>query len=201
MSVQRIIQSRAGFIPAKTINEMKANQYLILGDYVGVAENYTFYKIVNSQGSNIALDNGLYAERVANTQIEDAISSINTKLDEKLNKNDNETLTGNFTVTGSFVSNGEVTAYSDRRLKTNIEKIENALEKVNQINGYTFTMLGTGKRQAGVIAQELEKVLPEVVVQNKNGYLTVMYGHIVALLIEATKELDKEVKELKGGKV
>ena len=63
-------------------------------------------------------------------------------------------------------------------------------------------MLGTGQRQAGVIAQEIEKVLPEVVVQNEdNGYLTVAYGNIVALLIEAIKELSNEVKELKGGRV
>ena len=111
------------------------------------------------------------------------------------------TISGNLTVTGAIVSNGEVTAYSDRRLKTDIVKIENALEKVNQINGYTFTMLGTGKRQAGVIAQEIEKVLPEVVIQNENGYLTVMYSNIISLLIEAIKELSKEINELKGGKL
>lgn len=63
-------------------------------------------------------------------------------------------------------------------------------------------MLGTGQRQAGVIAQEIEKVLPEVVVKNEdNGYLTVMYGHIVALLIEAVKEMSKEIEDLKGGRV
>lgn len=136
------------------------------------------------------------------TTSKEIVGAINGLNSGKLNSSGNGTLTGNFTVTGSFVSNGEVTAYSDRRLKTDIVKIDNALEKVNQINGYTFTMLGTGKRQAGVIAQELEKVLPEVIVQNQdNGYLTVMYGHIVALLIEAIKELNKEVKELKGGKV
>lgn len=111
------------------------------------------------------------------------------------------TISGNLTVTGAIVSNGNVTAYSDRRLKTDIVKITNALEKVNQINGYTFTMLGTGKRQAGVIAQEIEKVLPEVVVKNENGYLTVMYSNIISLLIEAIKELDNEVKDLKGGRV
>ena len=111
------------------------------------------------------------------------------------------TISGNLTVTGAIVANGNVTAYSDRRLKTDIVKITNALDKVNQINGYTFTMLGTGKRQAGVIAQEIEKVLPEVVVKNENGYLTVMYSNIISLLIEAIKELDNEVKDLKGGRV
>ena len=62
-------------------------------------------------------------------------------------------------------------------------------------------MLGIGQRQAGVIAQEIEKVLPEVVVQNENGYLTVMYGNIVSLLIEAVKELSNEVEKLKGGRI
>lgn len=108
------------------------------------------------------------------------------------------TITGNLTVTGSIVANGEVTAYSDRRLKTDIKKIENALDKINKINGYTFTMLGTGKIQAGVIAQEIEKVLPEVVVKNNdNGYLMVMYGNIVSLIIEAIKEINIELEKLK----
>lgn len=81
-----------------------------------------------------------------------------------------------------------------------VTRITNALEKVNKISGYTFTMLGTGKRQAGVIAQEVEKVLPEVVSKNENGYLTVMYGNIISLLIGAVKELSNEVQELKGGR-
>ena len=110
------------------------------------------------------------------------------------------TISGNLTVTGSIVANGNVTAYSDRKLKANITKIENALDKICSIGGYTFDMLGTGQRQTGVIAQELEKVLPEAVIKNDNGYLSVDYGRVVGLLIEGIKELKEEIQELKGGK-
>lgn len=135
--------------------------------------------------------NGVNFDGTANITIKDSTKLATT----------GGTISGNLTVTGAIVANGNVTAYSDRRLKTDIVKITNALDKVNQINGYTFKMLGIGKRQAGVIAQEIEKVLPEVVVQNENGYLTVMYGNIVSLLIEAVKELSNEVEKLKGGRI
>ena len=101
---------------------------------------------------------------------------------------------------GSFVAVGDVTAYSDATLKKDIIQITDALEKVDQIRGVTFTRLDfdDGTRHAGVIAQEIEKVLPEVVKEDLNGVRTVAYGNIVGLLIEAIKELRQEVKELKG---
>lgn len=110
------------------------------------------------------------------------------------------TISGNLTVTGAIVANGNVTAYSDRRLKSNITKIENSLDKICSIGGYTFNMLGTRQRQTGVIAQELEKVLPEAVIKNDNGYLSVDYGRVVGLLIEGIKDLKQEINELKGSK-
>jgi len=97
-------------------------------------------------------------------------------------------------VTGDFVASGNVTAYSDERLKTNIETIPNALEKVNALRGVTFDK--DGERGLGVIAQEVEKVLPEVVLEGKE-YKSVAYGNIVGVLIEAVKELTKEVEDLK----
>jgi len=97
-------------------------------------------------------------------------------------------------VTGNFVASGNVTAYSDERLKTNIETIPNALEKVNALRGVTFDK--DGERGLGVIAQEVEKVLPEVVLEGEE-YKSVAYGNIVGVLIEAVKELTKEVEDLK----
>ncbi len=75
-------------------------------------------------------------------------------------------------------------------MKTNITKIESALDKVSAINGYTYDMQGVDhdKRQAGVIAQELKKVLPEAVITDANGYYAVRYTNIIPLLIEALKE-------------
>lgn len=101
---------------------------------------------------------------------------------------------------------GYSTTISDQRLKHDINKIENALEKVSQINGYTFTYNEDGKHSAGVIAQEIENVLPSAVESKKlvftgqegSEYKTVQYDQIHGLLIEAIKELKAEIEELKN---
>jgi hypothetical protein len=90
---------------------------------------------------------------------------------------------------GNFTASASVAANSDRRIKTDLQVIPNALEKVKKISGYTFKRTDAElPRQAGVIAQELLEVLPEVVHQNDEGIYSVSYGNIVALLIEALKE-------------
>lgn len=98
---------------------------------------------------------------------------------------------------GNFTASGNVTAYSDIRLKTDLTKITDALSKVSRLNGYTYTRKDTGERQTGVVAQEVQKVLPEAVVDN-GEILSVAYGNMVGLLIEAIKELKSEVDQLKG---
>jgi hypothetical protein len=94
---------------------------------------------------------------------------------------------------GNVTADGNVTAYSDERLKSNIRTIDNALDKVDQLRGVYFDR--DGKAGTGVIAQEVEKVLPEVVM-NGPEYKSVAYGNIVGLLIEAIKELQAKVEEL-----
>lgn len=113
-----------------------------------------------------------------------------------IDSDDTDNRTWLFKQNGDFVSSGNVTAYSDIRLKENIEAITNALEKVKALRGVTFDM--NGKRNIGVIAQELRLVVPEAV--NDGEYLSVAYGNLVALLIEAIKDLSTEVEELKRGK-
>lgn len=101
---------------------------------------------------------------------------------------------------------GYSTTISDQRLKGNINKIDNALEKVMQINGYTFTYNHDGKHSAGVIAQEVEKIMPSAVqstnlVFNEDNdveFKTVQYDQLHGLLIEAIKELKAEIEELKN---
>ena len=95
---------------------------------------------------------------------------------------------------GNFTATGDITAYSDKRLKTNIKTISGALEKVNALRGVTFDK--DGKRGLGVIAQEVEKILPEVVLDGEE-YKSVAYGNIVGVLIEAVKEQQKQINELK----
>jgi hypothetical protein len=89
---------------------------------------------------------------------------------------------------------------SDARLKTDIKNIPDALVKISQINGVTYlrTDIPETVRHTGVIAQEVEAVLPEVVAIGLDGYKVVAYGNMIGLLVEAIKELKAEVDALKG---
>jgi hypothetical protein len=119
---------------------------------------------------------------------------------------------GNLTFDGTNLScAGDITAFaSDERLKTNFEPIENAVDKVLKLRGFTYNFneigeglgFNTSIRHAGVSAQEVQAVLPEAVCSApaSDEYLTVKYDKLVPLLIEAIKELKEEIKELKGAK-
>ena len=109
------------------------------------------------------------------------------------------------TGTGNFIATGDITAFgsaSDKSLKENIEPIENALDKVDAINGYTFNYIDAPEkgRVPGVIAQELEQVLPEAVYETEDGKKAVRYDNTFALLVEAIKELKQQVEDLKANK-
>ena len=100
----------------------------------------------------------------------------------------------------SIYANGLITQSSDLTLKNDIEIIENAVEKVKQIRGVTYLRndIDSNIRTAGVIAQEVQKVLPEVVHTNNDGKLMVSYGNMVSLLIEAIKEQQSEIDEIRS---
>jgi hypothetical protein len=102
-------------------------------------------------------------------------------------------------LSGSWTASGDLIAYSDERVKTNISTIENALEKVLALRGVTYERTDSEDRsqKVGVIAQEIQKILPQVVHEQDNGMLGVSYGNIVGVLIEAIKEQQKEIEELK----
>ena len=107
-------------------------------------------------------------------------------------------LSGNFSVSGAITASGNITAFSDARLKENVETIEGALDKVSQMRGVMYDK--DGERGTGVIAQEMQQVMPEVVMDSGRGdYLSVAYGNIVGVLIESIKELKAEIEELKNG--
>ncbi len=106
-------------------------------------------------------------------------------------------------VAGTMAAEADVIAYmsSDKRLKDNIKPIENPIEKIKQIGGYTFdwnnnqsTYKGS---DVGVIAQEIEKVLPSLVNDRNDGYKGVKYDKIVSLLIEGIKDQQKQIDDLK----
>jgi hypothetical protein len=111
---------------------------------------------------------------------------------------------------GDLHVDGDITAYSttvsDERLKHDIKPIENALDKVGQLNGCTFTYNADGKESAGLIAQDVEKVLPSAVTEKElplkiddgNEYKVLQYDQTIGLLVEAIKELTAKVNELES---
>jgi hypothetical protein len=102
-------------------------------------------------------------------------------------------------VAGTIRATGDVIAYSDARVKDNVQTVENALSTITSMRGVTYTRKDNEdkSRKVGVIAQEVLEVLPEVVQQDDNGNYSVAYGNIVGVLIEAIKELKTEVEDLK----
>jgi len=95
---------------------------------------------------------------------------------------------------GTFTATGDVIAYSDQRLKDNVETLDGS--KVFEMRGVSYTR--DGKESSGVIAQELQEVAPELV-HDDGEYLGVAYGNLVGYLIEAVKDLKAEIEELKNG--
>ncbi len=108
---------------------------------------------------------------------------------------------GHWVVAGNITASGNVNSQSDVRVKENIEPISDAMQKVQSINGVTFNrndLDDTETRYVGVIAQDVEAVLPEAVSENGEGIKQVAYGNMVGLLIEAIKEQQTQIDDLKA---
>ena len=102
-------------------------------------------------------------------------------------------------MSGNMTVAGDVTAYSDARVKENIITVDNALTKVLSLRGVYYNRIDSDdkKTKIGVIAQETLLVVPEVVNQDNDGMFNVSYGNLAGLFIEAIKEQQKEIEELK----
>lgn len=168
------------------------------GDYADLSNKPTVYAEpgIFSGGGTPTLATGVTAAEVRT--LISAASSSHDHDTRYLRKDQSDTMNGTFTATGDIVAYGT----SDRRLKENIKTITNPIEKVKSIGGYEFdwnnkqdTYQG---HDIGVVAQEIEKVLPEIVSTRSNGYKAVKYDRIVALLIEAVKEQQNQIEELKS---
>jgi hypothetical protein len=118
-----------------------------------------------------------------------AISSNSINLDNRYTK-------PNTSVTFTTVTAGTFNTTSDRNTKTDITPISDAVSKVQQLGGYSFTFKDSGEKSSGVIAQEVQAVLPELVQEGGEGHLTVQYGNMVGLLIEAIKEQQAQIDTL-----
>jgi len=177
-----------------------------LQDVAGLA--VTNGGFIVGDGSNFVLETGATARTSIGLGTASNVEFEDTQLDSL------GVGTAASSTTGEIRATNDVTAFysSDKSLKENIKNIENPLEKVSQINGVTFDWTEdyikqhggedkyfVRKNDVGVIAQEIEKVLPQVVATREDGIKAVKYDRIVALLIESVKELKKEIEELKSG--
>jgi hypothetical protein len=155
--------------------------------------------ILDADGADVIFkDAGTEVGRFTNSSTDFVIQSATSNKDMIFKGNDDGSvitaLTLDMSAAGAATFNNDVTAFSDERLKDNIETIDSALDKVTNMRGVTFDR--DGRRGTGVIAQEMQKVMPEVV-HDEGEYMSVAYGNLVGVLIEAVKELKAEIEELK----
>jgi acetate kinase len=110
------------------------------------------------------------------------------------------------TINGAITATGDITAFftSDKRHKNTIQNIPNALDKVSKLNGVTWEWnedvneVTKSTPKTGLIAQEVQEVLPEVVREREDGFLSLDYSKMVGLLVEAIKEQQSQIEELKS---
>lgn len=172
----------------------------------GTGTRYGFYNLVYAAAANVST---IYGVRnvISNAGTGNSYGIYNTGEDYNYfsgsvgigtNAPTQKLTVSNGTTTGTYTTTGWIHS-SDARLKTNIENINNSLEKVMQLNGVYFNWKNNSdsNRQIGFIAQEVEKIIPEVVVKDINGDYGMAYGNLSALLINAIKEQQKMIEELK----
>lgn len=161
-----------------TKNQVKNNKMFILGgDKMNLNSRWSNYpyidKIINGDSSS-----------AGETEIIDSNLEVKGNLDTD----------GNITSTGSIIATGNISAFSDERIKENVSNICDSLDKVRRMNGVYYNIINnTDVKHIGLIAQEVKEVLPEVVIENDYGILSIDYSRIVALLINAIKELEDKV--------
>jgi len=148
-------------------------------------------------------DDGTEFGRITNSSTDFVLQTAVSDKDFILKGNDGgatiTALTVDMSAAGAATFNNDVTAFSDVILKDDINTIDNALERVQGMRGVFFNRKDiNGSRQTGVIAQEVEPFLPEVVRETKdeNKIKSVAYGNMVGVLIEAIKELNAKIEEL-----
>jgi carbonic anhydrase/acetyltransferase-like protein (isoleucine patch superfamily) len=171
---------------------------VIIGEYVSHSGDLNTYTGFPSNDTYVIYTNGavrLQADSTGKIGIHTASPVANLHLAGNAYITSNVTIDGNVTVKQNVIVSGDISTSSDIRLKSNISLIDNALSKVKAIEGVYFERNNQPGRRVGVIAQQIEQVLPEVVIQD-GEYKTVTYGNIVGLLVEAIKELQGRIEML-----
>ena len=169
--------------------------------------------ILDADGTTISLrDGGTENSQIGLDSAGLVMTVVGSDKDFFISGNDGgSAITGvrvDFSDAGAIICNGNITAFgntSDIKLKENIEVISDALDKVKQLKGITFNYKKDGKRSTGLIAQDLEKVLPEAIYETidadingdpEDKHLAIRYGNTVGLLVEAIKEQQEQIETL-----
>ena len=162
---------------------------------------------VNNQGNQTGY---LYLQNSGTVQLRELRASLGVNITSTTASTSHTTgalkVAGGAGISGALNVGGDIIAYasSDERLKDNIELISNPIEKVQSLKGVTWNWnekadeLQQSLPKVGVIAQDVEKVLPELVTDRENGYKGVDYAKLTGLLIEAIKEQQKQIDDLKS---
>jgi hypothetical protein len=164
---------------------------------------YKFTKTINTTYETITYNNNAtFGYRDTSASFIPSIVQLNTgqtfinSVSQYINFNFGNDNKCKMDASGNLILNGDIFIYSDGRIKENVTTITSALDKVNELSGITYNIINKPRRQIGVIAQEVEKVLPEVI-KEEEGVKTVAYSNMVGLLIEALKELNDRVDQTK----
>lgn len=199
----RVVQNDfAGALLEKRVNDSSLDRYGLSTDAAGTVRVHGSSAGSGSTGPKVALafatgettfQDGLVVLRhvVGGTTL--ANVGINTAAPEEALH-----VVGNVRVAGHLVASGDVTAFSDATLKTELSRVEDAMTKVQGLTGYTYqrTDMTSSRRFAGLLAQDVRAVLPEASHQLEDGTLTVSYGSLSALFVECLKELQHRVSAL-----
>jgi hypothetical protein len=145
--------------------------------------NIINFNYINS--SNLFIDIGGDIKTTSNFSINDITTYIDNSLNYKLR------------VRGNLKVDGVVMTTSDRRLKNSIEKIDGALAKIEKLTGVSYYYNNNIHKHVGLIAQDVQDIIPEAVYEDEAGYLNIAYGNLLGLVVEAIKELRIEIKNNK----
>ena len=178
-------------------NEVKSNVNSVNSN-IGVLTNLTtngkanLVTAVNELRSNITIADDTTTNSTFYPIISNATSGVVTS------KVSSTKLT--FNPSSGLLTSTDYNSSSDVALKTDLKNIENPLDLVSKLQGYSFTWKETGDKSFGLTAQEVEEVLPEIVRTRPDGFKGINYLNIIAVLVEAVKELKEEIKLLKSDK-
>ncbi len=200
--VNAYAHSNAAFNKANAANVLAqqaydyANTISLTGEIVGDNVQVLYAVVGNTVNANISMS-------TANITVTNNVTTSNIVASNDITVVKNVS-TGNISVTNlltttnltaTLITATDVNTTSDVALKNNIEQIENPLDVLEKITGYSFNWKSDGSKSYGFTAQDIEKILPEIVKTRDDGFKGINYLNLIAFLVEAIKELRKEIKE------